>query len=139
MKVGLIRCLETEGECGGGHCFQTIENQEGAFTEIEEEIELVGMASCGGCPGDRVTKKITLMKEAGAEAVVLGSCIKMGTPIGFSCPNVAEIKAQIKAVDAELEIIDWTHYETFKEIIIDRIKTTDLTNWDRFFTSGLKL
>lgn len=139
MKVGLIRCLETEVECGGGHCFQTMENKEGAFKEITGEIELVGVTSCGGCPGSKITKKVELMIEAGAKAVVLGSCIKMGTPIGFSCPNVENIKGQIKQADSEIEIIDWTHYETFTEILVDRIKTTNLSNLNRFFTSGIKL
>ncbi|MFO7820352.1 MAG: CGGC domain-containing protein [Halanaerobacter sp.] len=139
MKIGLIRCLETETECGGGHCFQTIENQEGAFKEINETIELIGVASCGGCPGDKVRKRVELISKGGAEAVVLGSCIKMGTPIGFSCPNVAKIKRQIKEVDPEMEIIDWTHHENFTEILLDRVKTTNLSNLGRFFTSGVKL
>ncbi|ADL13752.1 hypothetical protein Acear_2267 [Acetohalobium arabaticum DSM 5501] len=27
MKIGLIRYLQTEEECGGVHCFKTIENK----------------------------------------------------------------------------------------------------------------
>ncbi|MBM7557313.1 CGGC domain-containing protein [Halanaerobacter jeridensis] len=139
MKVALIRCLETEGECGGRHCFQTIENNEGAFKEIEEEIELVGVTTCGGCPGDNVEKKVKLMVESNVDAVILGSCIKLGTPIDYTCPNFEKIKQQIKAVDEDIKIIDWTHYETFKEVLVDRIKTTNLNNIDRFFTKGFKL
>ena len=139
MKIGLIRCLETESECGGRHCFQTIENKEGAFKEITEYIELIGVTSCGGCPGKKISKKVKMMVQNGAEAVVLGSCIKLGTPIDFSCPNLEKIKGAIKEVDQDLEIIEWTHYTTFREILIDRIKTTNLGNLDRFFTKGLNL
>ena len=139
MKVALLRCLETEGECGGRHCFQTIENNEGAFKEIEEEIELVGVTTCGGCPGDDVEKKVELMIESDVDAIILGSCIKLGTPIGYSCPNFDKIKEQIRLVSQEIKIIDWTHHENFKDILIERIKTTNFSNLDRFFNQGIKL
>ncbi|MGM0369489.1 MAG: CGGC domain-containing protein [Bacillota bacterium] len=139
MKVALVRCLETEEECGGNHCFQAMENKEGAFQEITTDIELVGVTSCGGCPGDKITEKIELIVSSGADAVVLGSCIKLGTPIGHSCPNFAQMIEQIKELDPAIEVIEWTHHEDWSDIIIDRIKTTNLTNLDRFFTKGIKL
>ena len=139
MKVALLRCLETEGECGGRHCFKTLENKEGALQEIEEDIELIGVTTCGGCPGDDVEKKVELMIESDVEAIILGSCIKLGTPIGYSCPNFAKIKDQIRSVSQEIEIIDWTHYENFKDILIERIKTTNFSNLNRFFNQRIKL
>ncbi|WP_041667395.1 hypothetical protein [Acetohalobium arabaticum] len=68
---------------------------------------------------------------------LIGSCIKLGTPIDFPCPNLEEMKEKIAQED--ITVIDWTHYSTFKEILLNRFKTTQLSNLDRFFTKGLNI
>ncbi|HEY5556949.1 CGGC domain-containing protein, partial [Acetobacterium sp.] len=50
MKVGIIRCMQTEDYCPGTTDFKMIKNRQGAFEEVSEEIEIIGMISCGGCP-----------------------------------------------------------------------------------------
>ncbi len=138
MKIGLIRCRQSEEECGGIHCFKCIENKEGALADIEGNLELVGVATCGGCPGGKIKKRVEMMDEAGADAVVFGSCIKLGTPIDFSCPHLEKLKREAKEA-ADIEIISWTHHSTFREILVDRIKNAGLSDLDKFFNKGLNL
>ena len=50
MKVGIIRCMQTEDYCPGTTDFKIIREKSCAFEGIEEDIEIVGFTSCGGCP-----------------------------------------------------------------------------------------
>ena len=42
MKVGIIRCMQTEDYCPGTTDFKIIREKRGAFEGIEEDIEIVG-------------------------------------------------------------------------------------------------
>jgi predicted metal-binding protein len=53
MKVGIIRCMQTEDYCPGSTDFKIIREKAGAFEGIDEDIEIVGFISCGGCPGKK--------------------------------------------------------------------------------------
>ena len=84
MKLGIIRCMQTEDYCPGTADFQAARLHMGAFAQVEEEIEIVGFTSCGGCPGKKAfirrrdlgtiagmySKKVYLVAEdPGAEPV----------------------------------------------------------------------
>lgn len=110
MKVALIRCLQTEDMCPGTGCFASFKNQSGSLEEIDEDVELVGWNTCGGCPGKKAATRAERMVARGAEAIVLASCISKGTPIGFPCPHYESLKAGIRrVVGDEIPIIDYTH------------------------------
>ena len=53
MKLGIIRCMQTEDFCPGTADFKSIQKRVGAFADIEEEIEIIGFVNCGGCPGEK--------------------------------------------------------------------------------------
>ena len=61
MKLGIIRCMQTEDYCPGTTDFKAIKNKIGAFTG-EDNIELVGFTNCGGCPGKRAVLRARLLK-----------------------------------------------------------------------------
>ena len=42
MKVGIIRCLQTEDMCPGTTDFKVIKEKKAAFKDIEEDIEIIG-------------------------------------------------------------------------------------------------
>lgn len=50
MKVGLIRCLQTEDMCPATTCFKVMDNKVLAFAGVNEDIELNGVNTCGGNP-----------------------------------------------------------------------------------------
>ena len=58
MKLGLIRCKETENFCPGTRDFQTIKEKSGALSYVKEDIEIIGFIDCGGCPG-----KVAILRE----------------------------------------------------------------------------
>ena len=51
MKIGIIRCMQTEDYCPGTADFKAIANKTGVFSRIEGDIEIIGFINCGGCPG----------------------------------------------------------------------------------------
>ena len=51
MKVGLIRCMQTEDMCPASTCLKVMKEKKLAFEEISENIEVIGVNTCGGCPG----------------------------------------------------------------------------------------
>jgi predicted metal-binding protein len=53
MKVGSIRCMQTEDYCPGSTDFKVIRDKKGAFENVEEDIDIIGFTSCGGCPGKK--------------------------------------------------------------------------------------
>lgn len=52
MKVGLIRCMQTEDICSATVCLKAIREKSGAF-QTDEQVDLLGISACGGCPGKR--------------------------------------------------------------------------------------
>ena len=48
MKVGIIRCMQTEDYCPGTTDFKMLKEQKGVFEGINEEIEMIGFCNCGG-------------------------------------------------------------------------------------------
>ena len=66
MKLGIIRCMQTEDYCPGTTDFKAIKDKIGAFAD-EDNIELVGFTNCGGCPGKRAVLRARLLKSRGAD------------------------------------------------------------------------
>lgn len=110
MKVGIIRCMQTEDMCPGSTDFMVINNKKGAFEGIEEDIQIIGFNTCGGCPGKKAVTRAQEMVNRGADTIVLASCITRGNPIGFKCPYASKIKEAIqKKLGDLIKIIDYTH------------------------------
>ncbi|OHD67854.1 MAG: CGGC domain-containing protein [Spirochaetes bacterium RBG_16_49_21] len=110
MKIGLIRCLQTEDICQATTDFKVMKNKKGAFEGIEEEIEIVGVVSCGGCPGKKAVSRAAEMVKRGADAIAMASCISRGTPIGFPCPNAEMIIDTIKKKAGDsVRLFEFTH------------------------------
>jgi predicted metal-binding protein len=109
MKVGLIRCMQTEDMCNTTLCLREFKNKEAAFKGMEH-VELVCMNFCGGCPGKKAVARAQEMVRAGAEAIALASCMGGGSPIGFACPHFEQIKKALKEnLPSEVLLIEYTH------------------------------
>lgn len=110
MKIGLIRCLQTEDMCPGTTDFKVMREKQLAFENVEGEIEIVGFVTCGGCPGKKAISRAAEMVKRGADTIVLCSCITRGNPIGFPCPHAEEMKTAIRnKIGEKITIIDYTH------------------------------
>ncbi len=110
MKVGIIRCMQTEDFCPGTADFRVIREKSGAFSGIPEEIEIVGFANCGGCPGKKAVLRARELVRRGADTIAFASCIQKGTPIGYPCPFAQEMKEVVRNdLGEEIQLLDYTH------------------------------
>ena len=110
MKVGLIRCQQTEDVCPSTNCLKVIRERQGGFEGIQDAIEVVGVNSCGGCPGKRAVFRAKEMVRRGADTIAFASCISRGNPIGYPCPFAKRMRdAVTHAVGESIRIIDYTH------------------------------
>lgn len=109
IKVGLIRCQQTEDYCPADTCLKYATEGKGGF-EDTGSVEVMGVITCGGCPGKKAIKRAEMMKERGAEKIVFASCIHRGTPgdVGYPCPFGKRMQKLIEE-KVGLEIIEWTH------------------------------
>lgn len=110
MKVGLIRCMHTEDMCPATTCLKVMKLKKLAFDGINEDIEVIGVNTCGGCPGKKAVTRSSEMVKRGADTIVLASCISKGAPIGFPCPHAQAMKdAIVRKFGDTINIIDYTH------------------------------
>ena len=86
MKVGIIRCMQTEDYCPGTTDFRMVREKKGVFEGIDEDIEIIGFINCGGCPAKKAVLRARELVRRGADTIVFASCIQKGTPIGYPCP-----------------------------------------------------
>jgi predicted metal-binding protein len=104
-KVGIIICHRYQ-TCAGGKCLRSLRNREGAFARYEgEEVELVGYASCGGCPGGNVEYAPAEMKKNGAETIHLATGLVVGYP---PCPHL-QVFCDFIPARFGLEVVVGTH------------------------------
>lgn len=82
-KIGIIIC-DRYHSCAGGKCLRALRNREGAFS-IYDDVELVGYANCGGCPGGNVEVAPKEMIRNGAEVIHLATGLVVGYP---PCPRL---------------------------------------------------
>lgn len=104
-KVGIIICNRYH-TCAGGKCLRALRNREGAFARYkDEEVELVGYTTCGGCPGGNVEYAPAEMKKNGAEVIHLATGLVVGYP---PCPRLETFSGFIPA-KYQVEVVIGTH------------------------------
>ncbi len=109
MKLGIIRCAQTEDFCPGTGDFKAIRERKGIFADVTEDIEIVGLINCGGCPGKKSVLRARELAKRGADTIAFASCIQKGTPIGYPCPFANKMKTIIQNAVPDLKILDYTH------------------------------
>jgi predicted metal-binding protein len=104
-KLGIIICHRYH-TCAAGKCLRALRNREGAFALYrDKEIDLVGYATCGGCPGGNVEYAPAEMKKNGAEIIHLATGLAVGYP---PCPRLQSFREFIPAKFG-LEVVIGTH------------------------------
>ncbi len=116
MKVGIIRCMQTEDYCPGTTDFRVIRERKGAFAGITEEIEIIGFCNCGGCPGKKSVLRARELVRRGADTIAFASCIQKGTPLGYPCPFAKKMKTIIEnELPESIRFLDYTHDAPVKQ------------------------
>ena len=110
MRIGIIRCQQTEDYCPGTTDFRMVREKKGVFEGVEEDIEIIGFINCGGCPAKRSVLRARELVKRGADTIVFASCIQKGTPIGYPCPFAKKMKDLIRRELGDgFKILDYTH------------------------------
>ncbi|MDD4149717.1 MAG: CGGC domain-containing protein, partial [Bacteroidales bacterium] len=79
----------------GGKCLRAMKEHVGGFARYpkDEELELVGFANCGGCPGGNIEYVPAEMIKNGAEVIHLATGLVVGYP---PCPRISQFKEFIE-------------------------------------------
>jgi len=126
VKIGIIIC-DRYKSCAGGKCFRAIRERTGAFNIYNDnEIEVVGYTSCGGCPGGNIEYAPEEMKKNGAEVIHFATGMVVGYP---PCPYIDHFKKFIETKYG-LEVVVGTHPIPEKYLITHtELKTWDTPEW----------
>jgi len=102
--------MQTEDMCPATTCFKVMKEKKSAFNDISEDIEIIGLTTCGGCPGNKAVTRSGKMIKRGADTIVFASCIFKGTQKGLPCPHAQTMKdAIIRKHGDKIKFIDYTH------------------------------
>ena len=129
MKIGIIIC-DRYKSCSGGKCFKAMQNWEGAFDiyKKNENLEIAGYTSCGGCPGGNIEYAPEEMIKNGAEAIHLATGFIVGYP---PCPYISHFKSFIED-KYKIPLIVGTHPIPEKYLITHtNLKTWESKDWKR--------
>ena len=92
-RIGIIIC-DRYNTCNGGKCFRAVRERDGTFQKYsEEEVEVIGYSTCGGCPGGNIEYVASGMKNYGADVIHFATGMLAGYP---PCPYIEVFKDHIE-------------------------------------------
>jgi len=105
IKIGIIIC-DRYNTCAGGKCFRSLANREGAFSRYkDQEVEIAGFTTCGGCPGGNIEYAPEEMKKNGVTHVHFATGFLVGYP---PCPYMEHFESMIREKYG-MEVVYGTH------------------------------
>jgi predicted metal-binding protein len=134
LKIGIIIC-DRYSNCAGGKCFCALKNREGAFSAYKnQEVEIVGYTTCGGCPGGNVEYALVEMQKNGADVIHLATGFVVGYP---PCPYLEFFNEYIQTkfgmkVAVGTHPIPQKYYETHK-----KLRTWNTPEWQELIQPTL--
>ncbi|CQR72606.1 CGGC domain protein [Sporomusa ovata DSM 2662] len=129
-KIAIMSCgnVKNELSCSAVGCFKSFNNRKGMFERYKEdqESQIVGFATCAGCPTlyalEKILKKVKpLVELSKADTIHFSSCmVKL-------CPFVKKYKSIINATYPHVEVVMGTDESTpletmkimLKNVLID--------------------
>jgi len=135
VKIGIIIC-DRYRSCAGGKCFRAVKEKAGAFDIYkDEEIELVGYTSCGGCPGGNIEYAPEELKKNGAEVIHFATGMVVGYP---PCPYISSFREFIET-KYRLKVVVGTHPIPEKYFLThSELNTWDTREWKDLIKPVLK-
>lgn len=125
-KVGIIIC-DRYKTCAGGKCFRSLHEKQGAFERYQdEEVQLIGFTSCGGCPGGNIEYAPAEMIKNGAEVIHLATGMVVGFP---PCPYLSDFISFIPE-KYKIEVVLGTHPIPEKYLMThENLQTWNTVTW----------
>lgn len=106
-KIAVVRCETVSETCPGVACFKAFNARKIHFEPYDENTEIVGFFTCGGCPGRRVSRLVDNLKKHGLDVVHLSSCMLLEGNYP-SCPYHEDIKKTIESKG--IKVVEGTHH-----------------------------
>ena len=125
-KVGIIIC-DRYKTCAGGKCFRSLHERQGAFERYQdEEVQLIGFTTCGGCPGGNIEYAPAEMIKNGAEVIHLATGMVVGFP---PCPYLSDFISFIPE-KYKIEVVLGTHPIPEKYLVThENLQTWNNVTW----------
>ncbi len=117
-KILIVGCQKTMNEIcvGCSRCMVAFNRREGTFELYEGvDAEIIGLLSCGGCPGQAIVMRLAQMKLWNAPMAELPTVLHVAPCLGNYCPHANRIIEKIKSV-AGIKVIEGAHPYTPSEI-----------------------
>lgn len=106
-KIAIVRCETVSEVCPGAACFKAFNNKKRHFKEYDNDAEIIGFFTCGGCPGRRVSRLVKSLIKHGLTTVHLSSCMMLDSDYP-PCPHIEEIRKSIESKG--LKVVQGTHH-----------------------------
>ncbi|MDA3839527.1 MAG: CGGC domain-containing protein [Patescibacteria group bacterium] len=110
-RIGILTCSNATQDlgCSSASCLADFRKKRGYFKEYEDDIQLVGIISCAGCPtltgSDKLLKRIRGLTEFRIDAIHFSNCIKN------LCPFRKKYFLDIQKEFPNISIVIGTHTE----------------------------
>ncbi|WP_206812098.1 CGGC domain-containing protein [Paradesulfitobacterium ferrireducens] len=110
-KIGILRCQKLETICPMADCLYSYFHKTDAFANhaqtAGEDLQLVGVATCGGCAGNKEAEKavtiIDHMVQHGIQTLFLSSCLIRHEffPPGLENKPLPEVEGAVRCFFSE--------------------------------------
>ncbi len=127
-KIGIMIC-DRYRSCAGGKCFRSLRNREGAFSiySHDDNVEIAGYTSCGGCPGGNIEYAPEEMIKNGVKVIHFATGLLVGYP---PCPYIDHFKHFIEE-KYKIEVVVGTHPIPEKYFLThSALGTWDAPEWE---------
>jgi len=135
-KIGILTCTSVTQDipCGSFGCLQSFNMRVGQFERYadDDELQLVAIISCAGCPTlrapEKILSRVRAIALAGATAMHISYCLMQ------ACPYRKKYISLIKEHFPDLEVVEGTHPppedeagQKFLELVENQLKSQKTT------------
>lgn len=106
-NVAVVRCHIVSEVCPGVGCLKAFASRRVHFEGYDENTELIGFFTCGGCSGRRVSRLVDKLVDYGVDVIHLASCILFDGDYP-KCPFKQQIKDNIQRKG--VTVVEGTHH-----------------------------
>ena len=109
-KILIVGCRNTMNEIcvGCSRCLVAFNRRAGFFESYGPDAQVIGLLSCGGCPGQGVVMRLIQMNLWNKPLDERPTHIHIGPCLGVHCPHADEIVTKIQ-VKSGLPVVEGTH------------------------------
>lgn len=122
-RIGILTCSNCTQElnCASAVCLGDMRKKKGFFDRYQDqEVTLMGMISCAGCPTsaapEKILRRVRALMDFKIDALHLSYCITA------LCPFMKKYIEVIKKEYPEIEIIEGTHKPLEKSVFGNAVK-----------------